>query len=128
MKYRNTTVLKVETDISASITACPTMYVKIFKTGIIVFISEVKNVFDSTLNDNFQYQNQFLRMWVTNWSNIFVDQGQFSDPDFIKGKMSNLPIKQNIKSSSRNPDSSYISPKFFFFFIVPWDTFFWTKS
>jgi hypothetical protein len=44
-----------------------------------------------------------------------VDQGQFSDPDFIKGKMSNLPIKQNIKSSSRNPDSSYISPKLLFF-------------
>ena len=27
--------------------------------------------------------SQFLSMWVTNWPNIFVDQGQFSDPDFI---------------------------------------------
>jgi hypothetical protein len=24
-------------------------------------------------------------MRVTNWPNIFVDQGQFSDPDFISG-------------------------------------------
>ena len=27
----------------------------------------------------------FLRMRVTNWPNVFVDQGQFSDPDFISG-------------------------------------------
>jgi uncharacterized protein YqiB (DUF1249 family) len=85
MKYRNTTVLKVETDLSASITACPTMYVKIFKTGVIVFISEVKNVFNVTLTDYLQYQSKFLHMRVTNWPNIFVDQGQFSDPDFISG-------------------------------------------
>jgi hypothetical protein len=26
-----------------------------------------------------------LRMRVTNWPNIFVDQGQFSDLDFISG-------------------------------------------
>jgi hypothetical protein len=36
-------------------------------------------------------------MRVMNRPNIFVDQGQFSDPDLlsaahIKGKMSNLPI------------------------------------
>ena len=24
-------------------------------------------------------------MGVTSWSNIYVDQGQFSDPDFISG-------------------------------------------
>ena len=48
------------------------MYVEIFKT-----------VFDVTLTNNFQYQGQFLCMRVTNWPNIFMDQGQFSDPDFI---------------------------------------------
>jgi hypothetical protein len=31
------------------------------------------------------YQSQFLHMWVTNWPYIFVDQGQFSDADFISG-------------------------------------------
>ena len=41
--YRITPVLKVETDIIASVTANPTgqavmMYIKVFKTGIIVFI------------------------------------------------------------------------------------------
>ena len=73
-------VLKVETDIIASITASQTgravklviMYVNIFKTGIIVFISDfIFNI------------SQFLHMRVTDWPNIFVDQGQFSDPDFI---------------------------------------------
>ena len=53
------------------------MYVKIFKTGVIVFIV------DLTLTDNFQYQNHLFRMQVTKWLNIFVDQGQFSDQDFI---------------------------------------------
>ena len=46
--------------------------------SVVVFIGDV-------LTDNFQYQSQFLRMRVTNWPNIFVDQGQFSDPDFISG-------------------------------------------
>ena len=76
-------VLKVETDIITSITTSPTgravilviMYVKIFKTGVIVFNNDV---FEVTLTDNFQYQSEFLRMRV-----IFVDQGQLSDPDFI---------------------------------------------
>ena len=49
------------------------MYVEIFKT-----------VFDVTLTNNFQYQGQFLCMRVTNWPNIFMDQGQFSDPDYSK--------------------------------------------
>lgn len=48
--YRITAVLKAETDIIVSIAACPTgqdmllviMYVKIFKTCVIVFINEVK--------------------------------------------------------------------------------------
>jgi hypothetical protein len=48
--YRITAVLKVETDIIASIAASSTgqavilviMYVEIFKTGVVVFISDVK--------------------------------------------------------------------------------------
>jgi hypothetical protein len=56
-KYRITTVLKVETDIIASIAASPTgravvlmiIYVEIFKTDIIVFICDV------TQTDNFQF-------------------------------------------------------------------------
>jgi hypothetical protein len=44
-----------------------------------------QNVIDVTLSDNFQYLNQFLRMRLTNWPSIFVDQGQFSVPDFISG-------------------------------------------
>ena len=40
-------------------------------------------MFDVILTDNFQYQSQFLRMRVTNWPNIFVNQGQFSDTDLI---------------------------------------------
>ena len=34
------------------------MYVEIFKTSVIVFISDIK----MCLTDNFQYQSQFLRM------------------------------------------------------------------
>jgi hypothetical protein len=60
------------------------MYVKIFKTGIIVFISDVKMCLMSHWQIIF-YISQFLHMWVTNWPNIFVDQCQFSDPDFISG-------------------------------------------
>ena len=56
-----------------------------FKTGIIIVIGDVKMCLDIPLTDNFQYQSQFLHVRVTNWPNIFVDQGQFSDPDFISG-------------------------------------------
>ena len=82
-----TPVLKISTYIITSIAASPTgramilviKYVEIFKTGVIVFVGDI------TLTDNFQYQSQFLHMRVTNWPNIFVDQSQFSDPDFISG-------------------------------------------
>ena len=62
--YRITAVLKVETDIIASIAASLTgravmMYVEIFKTDVIVFIGDI------TRTDNFQYQNQFWCMRVT---------------------------------------------------------------
>ena len=100
-KYRIAAVLKVETDIIASIAASSTgwavilviMYVEIFKTGVIVFIGDVV-----TLTDNFQYQSQFLYMPVTNWPNIFVDQCQFSDPDFISGfhQRENVQYADNI--------------------------------
>jgi hypothetical protein len=81
-------VLKVETDIIRRAEILVIMYVEIYKTGIIIFIGDV------TLTDNFQYQNQFLHMWVTNQPNIFVDQGQFSDTDFISGthQRKNIPF------------------------------------
>ena len=37
--------------------------------------------------------SQFLRMQVTNRPNIFVDQGQFSDPDFISGTHQRKNVK-----------------------------------
>jgi hypothetical protein len=40
-------------------------------------------MFDVILTDNFQYQSQLLPMRVTNWPNIVVNQGQFSDTDLI---------------------------------------------
>ena len=63
-----TAVLKVETDIIASITGSLTgrtaklviMVVEIFKTNAVVFICDV------TLTNDFQYQSQFLYMRVTN--------------------------------------------------------------
>jgi hypothetical protein len=68
--------LKVETDIIASITTSPTGLAGI----LVIMYVEIFNIFF-----NFQYQSQFLRMRVTNWPNIFVDQGHFSDSDFISG-------------------------------------------
>ena len=54
-------------------------------------------VFDVKLTDNFQYQSQFLRMQVTNLPNIFVDQDQFSDPDFSgTHKRENIQFANNI--------------------------------
>jgi activator of HSP90 ATPase len=65
------------------------MSVEALRTDVIVFICDVM-CFSSDWSIN-------LHMRVSNWPNIFVDQGQFSDPDFtaahIQGKMSNLPIK-----------------------------------
>ena len=37
------------------------------------------------VTNNFQYQSQFLRIQVTNRPNIFVNQGQYSEPEFISG-------------------------------------------
>jgi len=72
------------------------MYVEIFKTGLIVFIGDVKH-FDVELTANFQYQSQFLLMQVTNSPNVFVDQGQFSDPDFINA----THIRENVQFANK---------------------------
>jgi hypothetical protein len=85
-KYRIIAILKVETDIIANISASPIgragifviMYVKAFKTDVIVFICDVIMCFTSDWPIN-------LRMRVTKWPNIFVEQGQLHDPDFISG-------------------------------------------
>ena len=61
------------------------MYVGIFITGFIVFYRRSQNVCVVTLADTFQHQSHFLCMRVTNWTNIVVDQGQFSDLDVISG-------------------------------------------
>jgi hypothetical protein len=70
--------------IKGSISVCPIggagifviMSGEAFKTDVIVFIGDVIMCFTSDWPIN-------LRMPVTNWPNIFVDQGQFSDTHFI---------------------------------------------
>jgi hypothetical protein len=52
------------------------MSVEAFRTDVIVFISDFIMCFTSHWPIN-------LLIRVTNWPNIFVNQGQFSDPDFI---------------------------------------------
>ena len=80
------------------------MYVKIFKTAIIVFFRWRQNVFNVTLTDNFQYQCLFLRMQVTNWPNNFVDQGQFSDTDFSR----DTHQKENVQFANNVISHTYI--------------------
>jgi hypothetical protein len=46
---------------------------------------------------NFQYQSQFLLMQVTDSPNVFVDQGQFSDPDFINA----THIRENVQFANK---------------------------
>jgi hypothetical protein len=58
-----------------------------------------QNMFEVTLSDNFQYQNQFFGMRVTNWPNI---QGQFSDPDYIRCTHQRQNVQFVNKSPSRN--------------------------
>jgi hypothetical protein len=65
------------------------IFVEAFRTDVIVFICDIIMCFMSDWPIN-------LCMGVTNWPNIFVDQGQFSDPDVIKGKMSNFQINTRI--------------------------------
>ena len=92
-KYRITAILKVESDIVANISASPIgwagilviMFVEAFRTDVIAFNGHVIMCFRSD-----------WPMKVTNWSNIFVDQGQTLSAALIKGKMSNLLI--NLKT------------------------------
>ena len=93
-KYRITSILKVETDIIANISASSIGWAGIFVImsvclDVIVLMGDIIMCFTSDWPINW-------RMWVTNWLHIFVDQAQSSDPDFIRGtdqsKMSNLPI------------------------------------
>ena len=97
-----TAVLTVETDIIISIAASQTgrdvilviMYVKIFETGVIVFIGEVKCVF-------FKIRVSSCACKLRTHLIFFVDQGQFSDPDFISSthRRENVQFgdKKNIK-------------------------------
>jgi hypothetical protein len=79
-------MLKVETDIIANISGSHIgragifviMTAKDFRTEVFIFIGDVIMRFASDWPIN-------LHMKVTNWTNIFVDQGEFSDPDFISG-------------------------------------------
>jgi hypothetical protein len=81
-----TAVLKVETDLllvsQSSLKEWAVifviMFVETFRADIIVFIGDIIMCFTTDWQIN-------LRMRVTNWPNIFVDQGQFSDSDFISG-------------------------------------------
>jgi hypothetical protein len=75
-------VLKILTYIITSITVCPVrlaailviMSVLNFKTNVILQYAQRFFIFNIS---------QFMTMRVTNWPNIFVDQGQFSDSDSI---------------------------------------------
>jgi hypothetical protein len=109
--YRITVVLKVKTDIIASITVSPIeravilviMDVEIFKTSFIVFISEVKMCSNITVWPIIFNISQFLHMRVTNGPYIFVDQGQFSDLDFI----SRIYQRENVQFADKNKDVSF---------------------
>jgi hypothetical protein len=53
-------------------------------------------VVDITLTDNVQYQS-VLAHANYEWPNIFVDQGQFSGPDFIRGtQRENIQLPDNM--------------------------------
>ena len=75
--------MKVETDIITIITAMMLviMYVEIFKTDIIVFISNIITAFDITLTYIFQHQSMSLLILKISLSNYT-----------IKGKLYKLPI------------------------------------
>ena len=100
--YRITAILKFETDIIANISASPIgwagifvmMSVEAFRTNFIVFIGDGIMCLTSDWQIN-------LHLRVTNWPNIFVDQGQLSDPDFISGthQRENVQFANKIKIS-----------------------------
>ena len=101
--YRIMATLKVETDIIANISASPIfviMSVKAFRTDVIVFTGDIIMCFTSDWSTN-------LSIRVTNWPNIFVDQGQFSDPDFISGTNE----RENVQFADKHiyPIPTYLS-------------------
>jgi hypothetical protein len=102
--YRITSVLKVETDIITTISANPTgravilviMYVKIFKTDVIVFIGDVKMcltshwllIFNIRFSScPFELRTDLIFLW-----NQVSSVTQTLSVAHIKGKMSNLLI------------------------------------
>ena len=58
---------------------------------------------DITLTDNVQYQSVLAH---ANYEgpNIFVDQGQFSGPDFIRG----TDQRENVKYADKQLDLSFV--------------------
>ena len=109
--------MKVETDIfSASLTGLTVMlvimYVQIFKTNVIVFICDIKICLTSHCPIIFNI-SQFLLIRVTTWPNIFVDQGQFSDPDFI----SSTHQRKNVKFVDKTFSGAHL-------YYFPWYNFF----
>ena len=116
--------MKVETDsIAANLTGRPVILIsdntcQDLQSWLYCFYRWCQNVFDVTMTDKFQYQSQFLHMRARNWPNIFVDQGQFSDPDFISG------THQREKFTRNNPKNfaplSAIEKNIWFFDIKSW--------
>ena len=109
--YRIMSVLKVETDIITSIVASLTgwavilviMYIKIFKTGVIGFICDVKMcltshwpiIFNIRVSScAWELQTDLIFLWIKVSSVI-----QTFSVAHIKGKMSNLPININCNRS-----------------------------
>ena len=93
--YKITAILKFETNVIANISVNPIwravifviMSVDTFKTDVVVFIGDVIMCFRSDWLIN-------LHLILMNWPNTFVDQGQFSDPNFI----SSTHQRENVKN------------------------------
>ena len=89
-------ILKVETDITANISASD-------------------NVYRGLQNWYYCFVGDIIMCFTSDWPNIFVDQGQFSDPDFISGthkrenaKFADKQIDWYIDSCLKSSDSSAI--------------------
>jgi hypothetical protein len=72
----------METDIITNISAS--------LMSVIVFIGDIIMCFTSDWQIN-------LGMRVMNWPNIFVDQGQFSEPDYISG----THLRENVQFADK---------------------------
>jgi hypothetical protein len=90
------------------------MSVEAFRTDVIVFIGDIMMCFTSDWPIN-------LCMRVTNWPNIFVDQSQFSDPDFISGTYQRENVQfanKYIISICKSPQTIYYRPSLLFSFMT----------